>query len=294
MSATPPGWYDDGHGALRWWDGSQWTEHVAQPDPEASEAPTEAEIVAAQLGFGGGETAATAETAAPGAPAEPVTAAPAATAAAPAAASVASPGYPAGAPAQAVVPGAATPPYAGQPQPPYPGGAPAGGAFTAATEPRKSKLWIVWVVLGVVLLGVVIAAAVLIPLLILSASTSSGSAQSDDERSAVAAVELFDEAYQQGDCDALAEATTEEFRAANGFDDCAAFQEQAAAFNAALQDYEIEVTDVETVADVIVVTTTESYSEIGEDTEPTPGSAAYEYTVVDSGGAWLVDDIAGG
>lgn len=294
MSATPPGWYDDGHGALRWWDGSQWTEHVAQPDPEASEAPTEAEIVAAQLGFGGGEPAATAGTAGPDAPAQPVTAAPAATAAAPGAASVASSGYAAGAPAQAVVPGAATPPYAGQPQPPYPGGAPAGGAFTAATEPRRSKLWIVWVVLGVVLLGVVIAAAVLIPLLILSASTSGGSAQSDDERSAVAAVELFDEAYQQGDCDALAEATTEEFRAANGFDDCAAFQEQAAAFNAALQEYEIEVTDVETVADVIVVTTTESYAEIGEDAEPTPGSAVYEYTVVDSGGAWLVDDVAGG
>ncbi|MEI3848411.1 MULTISPECIES: DUF2510 domain-containing protein [unclassified Microbacterium] len=293
MTTTPPGWYDDGHGALRWWDGSQWTEHVAQPDPEASEAPTEAEIVAAQLGFGGGEPAATAGTAGPDAPAQPVTAAPAATAAAPGAASVASPGYAAGAPAQAVVP-AATPPYAGQPQPPYPGGAPAGGAFTAATEPRRSKLWIVWVVLGVVLLGVVIAAAVLIPLLILSASTSGGSAQSDDERSAVAAVELFDEAYQQGDCDALAEATTEEFRAANGFDDCAAFQEQAAAFNAALQEYEIEVTDVETVADVIVVTTTESYSEVGEDAEPTPGSAVYEYTVVDSGGAWLVDDVAGG
>ncbi|MFC0198633.1 DUF2510 domain-containing protein, partial [Microbacterium arthrosphaerae] len=48
MTTTPPGWYDDGHGALRWWDGSQWTEHVAQPDPEPSDAPTEAEIVAAQ------------------------------------------------------------------------------------------------------------------------------------------------------------------------------------------------------------------------------------------------------
>lgn len=26
---TPPGWYDDGHGQLRWWDGSQWTAHAA-------------------------------------------------------------------------------------------------------------------------------------------------------------------------------------------------------------------------------------------------------------------------
>ena len=34
MTTTPPGWYDDGHGALRWWDGAQWTEHVAEPDSE--------------------------------------------------------------------------------------------------------------------------------------------------------------------------------------------------------------------------------------------------------------------
>lgn len=26
---TPPGWYDDGHGQLRWYDGSQWTQHTA-------------------------------------------------------------------------------------------------------------------------------------------------------------------------------------------------------------------------------------------------------------------------
>lgn len=25
---TPPGWYDDGTGALRWWDGTRWTEHT--------------------------------------------------------------------------------------------------------------------------------------------------------------------------------------------------------------------------------------------------------------------------
>ena len=26
---TPPGWYDDGHGQLRWYDGSRWTQHTA-------------------------------------------------------------------------------------------------------------------------------------------------------------------------------------------------------------------------------------------------------------------------
>lgn len=40
-SRTPPGWYDDPAGAaqLRWWDGTQWTEHVhARADAAASAA----------------------------------------------------------------------------------------------------------------------------------------------------------------------------------------------------------------------------------------------------------------
>jgi len=37
MTAKPPGWYDDGRGALRWWDGAQWTEHSAVPDPEGAD-----------------------------------------------------------------------------------------------------------------------------------------------------------------------------------------------------------------------------------------------------------------
>ncbi len=41
---TPAGWYDDGHGQLRWWDGSRWTEHTAplahqQAQPQRAVAP---------------------------------------------------------------------------------------------------------------------------------------------------------------------------------------------------------------------------------------------------------------
>lgn len=38
--STPAGWYDDGSGRQRWWDGSQWTEHFA-PEAPAEQTPAE-------------------------------------------------------------------------------------------------------------------------------------------------------------------------------------------------------------------------------------------------------------
>lgn len=35
---TPPGWYDDGSGTQRWWDGSRWTQHT-HAGPPAPMAP---------------------------------------------------------------------------------------------------------------------------------------------------------------------------------------------------------------------------------------------------------------
>ncbi len=42
---TPAGWYDDGHGSLRWWDGSVWTDHTAplKHEPAGPAAPAAAE-----------------------------------------------------------------------------------------------------------------------------------------------------------------------------------------------------------------------------------------------------------
>ncbi len=290
MTTTPPGWYDDGHGALRWWDGAQWTEHVAQPDPEPSEAPTEAEIVAGQLGLAQQEPAPAA------AVAPPAEAVPAATPAAfPVYPSTPVSGEPASYPDQQAYPAVQEHPQQGYPVAGYPQGAYPGGAFVAATEPRKSKLWIVWVVLGVVLLGIVIAAAVLIPLAILNFSGANGGAQSSDEQAAVAAVELYDDAWQDGDCDDLTASTTSSFRDANGFTDCADFESQAEVFDDSVDDYEVHVTDVETVGDEITVTTNETYTglvdENGDKIDPVQNSEVYHYTVISSGGAWVIDDV---
>jgi hypothetical protein len=48
---TPAGWYDDGSGTQRWWDGTQWTAHVvARPQPAAelpaAELPSAARVPA--------------------------------------------------------------------------------------------------------------------------------------------------------------------------------------------------------------------------------------------------------
>ncbi|MDF2509335.1 MAG: hypothetical protein K0Q52_3194 [Microbacterium sp.] len=39
---TPAGWYDDGSGSLRWWDGAQWSAHVRTTDgaPMVTEQPS--------------------------------------------------------------------------------------------------------------------------------------------------------------------------------------------------------------------------------------------------------------
>lgn len=262
MTTTPPGWYDDGHGAMRWWDGAQWTEHVAQPDPEPSaDAPTEAEIVAAS---------AAEHPAQPGFPEQPA--------------------YPVHPGAEGGVPGY---PPAG-----YPGQDASAGAFTSATGPRKSKAWIIWLVAGLVLLALVIGAAILIPILVLGFASSGGgaSASSDDERAAVAAVELYDDAWQNADCDAFLASTTEQFRADSGFGDCDSFLSEAALFDENFDDYEVAIDEVASSDDEIIVSTTESYvaliDENGEPADPpAPGSTIYHYTVVPSGGGWAIDGL---
>lgn len=37
MTQTPAGWYPDSEGTVRWWDGSQWTEHTQEPTQPLSQ-----------------------------------------------------------------------------------------------------------------------------------------------------------------------------------------------------------------------------------------------------------------
>lgn len=286
MATTPPGWYDDGRGALRWWDGAQWTEHVQTPDAEPAAVDAAADPLAAE-------------------PVEPApTLADAATGAAPAADGT----------APAADGAAPTPPYETAPEggyapsapPGYPGGFPGGatpsGAFISATEPKKSKLWILWVVLGVVLLGIVILATVLIPILIGMFGTatngeSGGMPTAEDEDAAVAAVELYDEAWGTGDCDKFEEATTEDFRVYLEIPDCATFTSASQGFIDTVQDYELSVVSVESAEGQVTVTTLETYLSLVDDQgapleTPTPYEDAYSYVVVPAGGGWAIDALS--
>ena len=282
MATTPPGWYDDGHGGLRWWDGARWTEHVATPDAVTDEsAPSEADILAAS------EAEAEDESARVAADVDAATAL-----------------------GLGVPPAAGAPQYAAatghpdHPQGAYPGGFPGSdgpaGAFTAATEPRKSNLWILWVVLGVVMLGIVIAAAVVIPLIFLSltsgSSQSSVDASGADEQAAVAAVELYDDAWQNVDCDAYVDSTSESFREVSQLPDCEAFTETASEFAVSVEDYAVTVTDIEAEGDTIVVSTTESYNALLDDEgnpldAPQAEELDYVYTVVSVDGDWVIDQL---
>jgi hypothetical protein len=60
--STPPGWYDDGAGARRWWDGAAWTSHVAEAaNGPRVETPPQAKAsrrgLWLGLGIGGGALA---------------------------------------------------------------------------------------------------------------------------------------------------------------------------------------------------------------------------------------------
>ncbi|WP_243232593.1 DUF2510 domain-containing protein [Microbacterium sp. CIAB417] len=118
--STPAGWYDDGSGRQRWWDGTQWTEHFAP----AAETAT------------GTDAGLTPAAAAPAQPADAPAFAPPTIPASPDGGlpPYAAPAAPAAAPAQA-----------------YPAAAP------AETAPKKKPHVLAWIALAVSVIGFIFA-----------------------------------------------------------------------------------------------------------------------------------------
>jgi len=258
MTSTSPGWYDDGHGAIRWWDGADWTEQVATPDPAQ--------------------------------PGQQVWTPPAGASAAG--------GYPGS--AAGGYPGNSAPGYPGYPTAGYPGAeaAPSAAATTTMTKPRTSKLWIVWVVLGVVVLGVVIALAALIPLVLQAfepGSDTSVPPTSADMEAAASSVERYNDAWMSGDCEAYMATTTEDFREATEITNCDTFAVESRIFASGIDDYVTTIGDVEAIGNSIAVSATESYTsqfdaEGSRTDEPQEYEDRYEYIVVRSDGGWAIDN----
>ncbi|QIG39799.1 DUF2510 domain-containing protein [Microbacterium sp. 4R-513] len=272
MSSTPPGWYDDGHGARRWWDGARWTEQTQTQTPDA-----------------------VTDAASPVAPAGPD---PVHQPEAPAAV------YPLAAGGSVYPPAAGDPVFPTEPGGPvYPpeAGGPYGPGPYAESQPaqKRSKLWIVWVVIGVVVLGLVITAIVVIPMLLSSVFAAGGGIKpgNDDEQAAVDAVQLYDDAWSEVDCDKFFAATTESFRAQIGLAECDSFEGEAQGFSESTDEYEIAVTDISRDGGTITVATTETYLSLTDDeNQPLatrePAEVHYEYYVVADGDHWAIDDAA--
>ena len=284
MTTTPPGWYDDGRGAKRWWDGANWTEHVAAPLP--------AEPLVGEVAPSTEPPAAPRESTGPPAVAPPFSDQTVVGAASP----VGSSGYQAYAPAEP------------------------NGWTAPPAEPRKSRMWILWVALGIIVIGILVTVAVVAPILVGLAgragpaavptpetSTATPSAEATtvpqenvvptdaDKEAATAAVVRHNEAWLTGDCDGYMATTTEALREVSQITSCDSFAVESRNFAISVDDYVTQVAAVDTIGDSINVSTAETYTSLYDaDGNPTPDRVAYEdryrYVLVLDDGQWLINN----
>ena len=53
MASTQAGWYNDGTGVMRWWDGQAWTEKVQPPAPAPNSPAAFVDRIQAEAASGG-------------------------------------------------------------------------------------------------------------------------------------------------------------------------------------------------------------------------------------------------
>lgn len=293
-TSTPPGWYDDGHGALRWWDGAQWTEHTHVAEVPAEPALLEPDMTEASV-IDSHEVTASATTASP---TDAVADVPASDR--PVFDDSAS-GIPPIPPIPPAPAGYAPVHQVSQPGQPDAYAGAANQPQESSDQPeKKSKLWILFVALGAVLIGLMILAAVFIPRLIGSFfddEDSDGLPSGDsDSRAAAEIVQDYDDAWDDIDCAAYQSTLTDDYLQSFGFTECADFDTAAQQFNDSVEDYEIEIVSATRAGESIVIETVESFVQVTDNQgvsldAPVPGSATFEYTLVPGAGGWLIDDF---
>ena len=262
-SSTPPGWYDDGHGALRWWDGAQWTEHTHVPAEAAPQAPAEA------------------------APQAPVEAAPQAPVEA--------------APEIPVAPGGFAPVYDASPATAPSALPPVGAGAAPEAAPKRSKIWILFVVLGALVVALVVLAAVFVPRFVVGLLDPSGGRPgtstegTPDILAAEQVVEDYDDAWDDADCAAYQATLTLEYLTTQGYT-CGEFVREATLFSTSIEDYEVSIVSSRRDGDTIRIDTVETFTQVQNAdgtplTNPVPGSVAYTYTLVPGDTGWLIDEF---
>lgn len=251
MTQTPAGWYDDGSGRQRYWDGAIWTEHFADTYV-APAAPVQ------HPGFGPAQTYARPPTS-DGRDGL---------------------GY--------AVPGASTPdaladPFAAPPR--------QQGYQTTASGPRKRMPgWAIALIIGgvVLVIGAIVAAVFVVTAAVDGMDEAFGDAVEgfNDETSVPADLESayweLDEAYRADSCEELQALTTDHFIESQGIDpvDCAgafSIDEDAAAFYSYVESGQID-------GDTATVDTYFTYTDDGQEYY---GDANYTLVWVD--GEWLFD-----
>ncbi len=145
-----------------------------------------------------------------------------------------------------------------------------------AGPPARARSRLPWIVGGVVLGVLLLAGAGTAAFLLLTPASGPGPAE---------AVEAYDRAYAEVDCELFASVTTDAYREALA-PTCADFEAEAQAFVDNFTEYDVAIGSTEIDGATATVTTTESWVLDGQE-----NSAEYVYTLVADRGVWRIDDL---